>query len=297
MAWVKVPPEHHPLFLAALPNDARVETMKMFGGVAAKVNGHIFAGCSALDDDLAAGADRARALALPGAAPFDPMGDGRARSDNHAPREDDARSEGAGRLGGPRLRGGGQAAAQTGARSPPRPPSSGWGSRRTDPAQPLPALHPRHERVAAAGRRRRRPLDTGALWRSEVAVYLARVAGSLAGFGVASSAKAWLGREAARDVKDPSSSAATAGRAWGARWPSTLRGSWRVAGARARREPPALPFWRCRRTAATTTSRPAPGGRSSRGQSPVRAPGRRSPRRPPRRAGRSGAGGRSGTIS
>ena len=44
MAWVKVPPAHHPLFLAALPQDARVETMKMFGGIAAKVNGHVFAG-------------------------------------------------------------------------------------------------------------------------------------------------------------------------------------------------------------------------------------------------------------
>ena len=38
------PPEHHPLFVAALPKDPRVETMKMFGGLAAKVNGHIFAG-------------------------------------------------------------------------------------------------------------------------------------------------------------------------------------------------------------------------------------------------------------
>ena len=44
MAWVKIPAEHHPLFHAALPDDPRVETMKMFGGVAAKVNGHIFAG-------------------------------------------------------------------------------------------------------------------------------------------------------------------------------------------------------------------------------------------------------------
>ncbi len=78
MAWVKVPAEHHPLFYAALPKDKRVETMKMFGGVAAKVNGHIFAGLFArstmlwLSDD-----DRAAALALEGAAPFDPMGDGR----------------------------------------------------------------------------------------------------------------------------------------------------------------------------------------------------------------------------
>ncbi len=82
MPWVKVPPENHPLFHAALPDDPRVETMKMFGGVAAKVNGHIFAGLFArstmvlLDD-----ADRSAALALEGAAPFDPMGDGRARSE------------------------------------------------------------------------------------------------------------------------------------------------------------------------------------------------------------------------
>jgi TfoX/Sxy family transcriptional regulator of competence genes len=82
MAWVKVPPEHHPLFLAALPKDPRVETMKMFGGVAAKVNGHIFAGLFGRSTMLwLPEADRARALALPGAAPFDPMGDGRARSD------------------------------------------------------------------------------------------------------------------------------------------------------------------------------------------------------------------------
>ncbi len=82
MAWVKVPPEHHPLFLAALPSDARVETMKMFGGIAAKVNGHIFAGLFGRSTMIwLPEPDRARALALPGAAPFDPMGDGRARSD------------------------------------------------------------------------------------------------------------------------------------------------------------------------------------------------------------------------
>lgn len=43
MAWIKVPPEHHPVFRAALPRDPRVETLQMFGGVAAKVNGHFFA--------------------------------------------------------------------------------------------------------------------------------------------------------------------------------------------------------------------------------------------------------------
>jgi TfoX/Sxy family transcriptional regulator of competence genes len=82
MTWVKVPPENHPLFQAALPKDPRVETMKMFGGVAAKVNGHIFAGLFGRSTMLLLPEpERAEALALDGAAPFDPMGDGRARSD------------------------------------------------------------------------------------------------------------------------------------------------------------------------------------------------------------------------
>ncbi|HEY2745756.1 MAG TPA: TfoX/Sxy family protein [Polyangia bacterium] len=56
--------------------------MKMFGGVAAKVNGHIFAGLFGRSTMIwLPEPDRAEALALPGAAPFDPMGDGRARSD------------------------------------------------------------------------------------------------------------------------------------------------------------------------------------------------------------------------
>ncbi|HZS37557.1 MAG TPA: TfoX/Sxy family protein [Polyangia bacterium] len=82
MAWIKVPPENHPLFYAALPKDPRVETLKMFGGVAAKVNGNIFAGLFGrstmvlLDEP-----ERAEALALEGAELFDPMGDGRRRSD------------------------------------------------------------------------------------------------------------------------------------------------------------------------------------------------------------------------
>jgi hypothetical protein len=78
MAWVKIPPENHPVFLAALPKDPRVETMKMFGGVAAKVNGNIFAGLFGLSTMLWLPEDeREEALALPGAAPFDPMGNGR----------------------------------------------------------------------------------------------------------------------------------------------------------------------------------------------------------------------------
>jgi TfoX/Sxy family transcriptional regulator of competence genes len=79
MAWVKVPPENHPLFYAALPKDRRVETLKMFGGVAAKVNGHIFAGLFGRSTMLwLSEAERDEALALEGAAKFDPMGDGRA---------------------------------------------------------------------------------------------------------------------------------------------------------------------------------------------------------------------------
>jgi TfoX/Sxy family transcriptional regulator of competence genes len=82
MAWVKVPAEHYPLFLAALPKDARVETLKMFGGVAAKVNGNVFAGLFGSSTMIwLPEKQRASALALEGAAPFDPMGDGRARSD------------------------------------------------------------------------------------------------------------------------------------------------------------------------------------------------------------------------
>jgi len=82
MAWIKVPPEHHPLFNAALPQDPRVETVKMFGGVAAKVNGHIFAGLFGRSTMIwLPEPDRAEALALEGAEPFDPMGDGRVRSD------------------------------------------------------------------------------------------------------------------------------------------------------------------------------------------------------------------------
>lgn len=81
MAWVKVPRQNHPVFLAALPRDPRVETMRMFGGVAAKVNGNLFAGLFGKSTMIwLPEADRGEALALPGAAPFDPMGDGR-RSD------------------------------------------------------------------------------------------------------------------------------------------------------------------------------------------------------------------------
>jgi TfoX/Sxy family transcriptional regulator of competence genes len=81
MAWIKVPPEHHPIFVDALPKDPRIERIKMFGGVAAKVNGHIFAGLFGRSTMVQLPEpDRAEALALEGAGLFDPMGDGRMRS-------------------------------------------------------------------------------------------------------------------------------------------------------------------------------------------------------------------------
>jgi len=81
MAWVKVPPEHHPIFREALPKDPRVETRPMFGGVSAKVNGNLFAGLFGRSAIIWLPEDqRIAALALEGFAPFDPMGDGR-RSD------------------------------------------------------------------------------------------------------------------------------------------------------------------------------------------------------------------------
>lgn len=82
MAWVKVPPENRPLFRAALPKDERVETVNMFGGIAAKVNGNLFAGLFGRSTMVwLPEPDRAEALALKGATPFDPMGNGRVRSD------------------------------------------------------------------------------------------------------------------------------------------------------------------------------------------------------------------------
>ncbi|MES1176636.1 MAG: TfoX/Sxy family protein [Myxococcales bacterium] len=82
MALPKVPAENQPLFFAALPKDPRVETVQMFGGVAAKVNGRVFAGLFGRSTMvLLSEAERAAALKLEGAAFFDPMGNGRVRSE------------------------------------------------------------------------------------------------------------------------------------------------------------------------------------------------------------------------
>lgn len=82
MAWQKIPKENHPVFLAALPDDPRVQTLKMFGGVCAMVNGHMSAGLWA---DTAvvrvSERERARVLAMDGGAEFDPMGRGKSMAD------------------------------------------------------------------------------------------------------------------------------------------------------------------------------------------------------------------------
>ena len=76
MAWIKVPAENHPLFRSALPKGAT--TKNMFGGVAAFVNDNMFGGLFARSIIVQlSDADRLEALALDGAAPFDPMGSGR----------------------------------------------------------------------------------------------------------------------------------------------------------------------------------------------------------------------------
>jgi TfoX/Sxy family transcriptional regulator of competence genes len=82
MAWVKIPKENHPLFHASLPRDPRVSTVNMFGGVAAKVNGQMFAGLFGLGALVKLSPrDQRAALAIDGAAPFDPMGNGRVMRD------------------------------------------------------------------------------------------------------------------------------------------------------------------------------------------------------------------------
>jgi TfoX/Sxy family transcriptional regulator of competence genes len=77
MPWQKIPKEHHPLFRAALPDDKRVETVVMFGGVAAKLHGNMFAGLWADSVMVRLNeADLKKAMAG-GAVAFDPMGRGR----------------------------------------------------------------------------------------------------------------------------------------------------------------------------------------------------------------------------
>ncbi len=81
MAWVKVPPDNHPLFHAALPRDRRVSTVRLFGSIAGLVNGNMFCGLFARSALVKLGdADHAEAMKLDGSEPFDPMQTGRVMS-------------------------------------------------------------------------------------------------------------------------------------------------------------------------------------------------------------------------
>ncbi|HEY1554097.1 MAG TPA: TfoX/Sxy family protein [Kofleriaceae bacterium] len=81
MAWVKIPKEHHPLFRAALPKDDRVDTIAMFGGVAARVNGYMFAGLFGNSAMVRLSPEDLQKAAKIGAEPFDPMGNRKALTD------------------------------------------------------------------------------------------------------------------------------------------------------------------------------------------------------------------------
>ena len=83
MAWVNVPKENHPLFEAALPKDRRIQTLKMFGSLAATVNGNMLGGLFARSVMVKLSpADQAEAMKLDGTEPFDPMGNGRVMTDS-----------------------------------------------------------------------------------------------------------------------------------------------------------------------------------------------------------------------
>jgi TfoX/Sxy family transcriptional regulator of competence genes len=82
VAWVKIPKENHPLFRDCLPRDPRITTVNMFGAVAAKVNGQMFAGLFARGAVAKLSeSDQRAALAIDGATMFDPMGTGRIMRD------------------------------------------------------------------------------------------------------------------------------------------------------------------------------------------------------------------------
>lgn len=82
MPWTKIPPEHHPLFLAALPKDPRISTRMMFGSIAAMLNGNMFSALFARSVMVRLSpADQRAALALDGSVPFDPIGNGRVMRD------------------------------------------------------------------------------------------------------------------------------------------------------------------------------------------------------------------------
>lgn len=81
MAWVKIPREHHPIFVAALPPDDRIEVVAMFGGLAATLNGHMLGGLFGTSAMVKLGEAHRAELAALGGERFDPMGNGRVMSE------------------------------------------------------------------------------------------------------------------------------------------------------------------------------------------------------------------------
>ncbi|HTE84526.1 MAG TPA: TfoX/Sxy family protein [Dehalococcoidia bacterium] len=80
MNWEKTPPEMVELFDASLPDDPAVQRRKMFGFPAAFVNGNMFASMHQAQMVVRLPKDQYDVLlAIPGAAPFEPM-PGRAMS-------------------------------------------------------------------------------------------------------------------------------------------------------------------------------------------------------------------------
>ena len=77
MAWVKIPKEHFAVFEAALPDDDRIETKQMFGGLAAMLNGQMMGGLFGLTALVKLSPSDYTALVKKGGVPFDPMGNGR----------------------------------------------------------------------------------------------------------------------------------------------------------------------------------------------------------------------------
>src|SRR5512135_3130437 len=77
MAWVKIPKEHHPLFMDALPKVPRSIVKPMFGGLCAMVNGNMACGLFARTAIVRLGqTELEEVLAMDGAQIFDPMGRG-----------------------------------------------------------------------------------------------------------------------------------------------------------------------------------------------------------------------------
>jgi predicted acetyltransferase len=88
--------------------------------------------------------------------------------------------------------------------------------------------------------------DTSSLWQGDYSVYLAKVDGSLAGFGVIGPAQRWLGHADVRDMKDlfvlrrfrhQGIASAFATHLW-----NEFPGEWLIRVLVANK--PALPFWR-----------------------------------------------------